>query len=231
MKDIYSSSNSDYMKMTQNWHIQDSAWKAKQIAKIIKKNNLSPDSIVEVGCGVGEILFSLNTKFEDNSIEYVGYDIAKDALKIADQKNISNVKFFCRDFTVEQTKVFDLLLMIDVFEHVPDYIGFIEKCKQKATYKVFHIPLDIHVSSLMRNRLSEVRQSVGHLHYFTKETALATLKDTGLEIIDYNYTKGSEISTNTKTKFANLLRSLLFRYFPDITVKLVGGYSLLVLAK
>ncbi len=43
----------------------------------------------------------------------------------------------------------------------------------------------------MRNTLLEPRSRVGHLHYFTAESALATLKDTGHEIVDYNFTSSA----------------------------------------
>jgi hypothetical protein len=78
-----------------------------------------------------------------------------------------------------------------VFEHVPDYIGFLEKCKPLAKYKIYHIPLDIHVSSVLRGSFVNARYSVGHLHYFSEESALATLKDTGHEIVDCFYTNGA----------------------------------------
>lgn len=231
MKSIYSDSNSEYLALTKSWHAEDSPWKAKQILKLIKRNKLFPNSIAEVGCGVGEILYSLNRKIENNEITFKGYDIAPDAIKIANSKTVSNVEFYCEDFTNLKDVKFDLLLMIDVFEHVPDYLDFIEKCNNKSTYKIFHIPLDIHLSGILRNKLIAARNSVGHLHYFTKETALATLKDTGLNIIDYFYTDGSEISKKIRTKIANIPRKLLFPVAPHFTVKLLGGYSLLVLAE
>ncbi len=230
MKNIYS--NSEYLQMNKTWHVEHSPWKAEQIMKIIKTNNLEPKKIVEVGCGVGEILFQLNQSIDKSSVSFTGYDIAKDAINIAKKKQEPNIDFFCKDFTCdESSNKVDLLLMIDVFEHVPNYIDFIKKCSKRADYKIFHIPLDIHVSSILRNRIISTRKSVGHLHYFTKETALATLEDSGLKVLDYFYTKSSEVSTNLKTKIVNIPRKLLFSVLPDFTVKLFGGYSLLVLAK
>ena len=56
------------------------------------------------------------------------------------------------DLTVSSRSHYDVLLVIDVFEHVPDYLGFIEKLRQKADLKVFHIPLDLSVSSIVRSK-------------------------------------------------------------------------------
>lgn len=234
MKDIYKDNQSEYLSKNKTWHAEDSEWKAAQINDIINRNNLNPQSIVEIGCGAGEILVSLDQMRNDSSIVFEGYDIAKDALAIARRKETSNIKFHLQDFTKIERSDFDMLLMIDVFEHVPDYIGFIEKCKSKAKVKIYHIPLDISFHRLLRNGLIASREKVGHLHYFTKETALATIEDTGQKIIDFCYTDGAlALSKNNSLKsgLGNLARKALYPIAPDKTVTFFGGYSLLVLAE
>ena len=133
----------------------------------------------------------------------------------------------------EIEKYYDLLLCIDVFEHVRDYMGFIGEIKTKSHYKIFHIPLDISVSSILRGQLMYTRKQVGHLHYFTKETALETLKDVNYEIIDYYYTKSfSQLNSKTKIqKMINLLRQIIYYISPDLMARILGGCSLIVLAK
>ena len=77
------------------------------------------------------------------------------------------------------------------------------------------------------------RKSVGHIHYFTKETALETLRGAGYEIVDYFYTANSLELPNRGWK-ANLLklpRNFSFSVNKDLAVRLLEGYSLLVLAK
>ncbi len=232
MKDIYSQEGSEYFKLKSDWDVGDSAWKAKFAYDLLVKNNIYPESIVEVGCGVGEVLLNIEKNFEDSSIKYSGYDIAIDAINIAKSKETENVKYY-RDDLTKLDSFFDVLLMVDVFEHVPDYIGFIEKCAKRAKYKVYHIPLDIHISSLLRGKMIDARNEVGHLHYYTKETALATLVDTEQKIIDYCYTDGTMQTPKKsfKMKLANLARTAMYSVAPDLTVKLFGGYSLMVLTE
>jgi hypothetical protein len=117
---------------------------------------------------------------------------------------------------------------------VPDYMGFVDKCRQRAKYKIYHIPLDIHVSSVLRNAFIRSRYDIGHIHYFTADSAIATLKDTGHEIIDCVYTDiafglFSEHPSFNKA-IANVPRWLLSRLSVPFTARLLGGYSLLVLA-
>lgn len=77
------------------------------------------------------------------------------------------------------------------------------------------------------------REKIGHIHYFMKDTALSTLMDCGEEVIDYFYTPGSmEAGTPSfKAKILNVLRRLLFSINQDFSVKLLSGYSLMVLTK
>lgn len=73
--------------------------------------------------------------------------------------------------------------MIDVFEHVDNYLGIITKASRLPQYKIFHNPLALSLLSLLRNMLLYFRKSVGHLHYFTKEPALDTLEYCCFDII------------------------------------------------
>ena len=134
----------------------------------------------------------------------------------------------------ENPEYFDIAMAIDVFEHVEDHFGFLRKLKEKAEYKIFHIPLDLSVQSVLRSApIINFRKSLGHIHYFTKETALETLKDTGYEIVDYFYTASSfEVSNRGwKGDLLRIPRKLVFAVNKDLTVRILGGYSLLVLAK
>jgi len=146
------------------------------------------------------------------------------------------VEFFCENmFLAENSDVVDVLLVVDVFEHVPDYMGFVSKCRSMGTFKVYHIPLDIHVSSVLRNTFDRTRQDIGHLHSFTASSAIATLRDTGHEIVDQFYTDGASglfrQHPSIKRAMANIPRRLLSKFSVPFTARLLGGYSLLVLAK
>lgn len=180
-----------YLENNPTWHIEDSAWKAEQIFKIIQNNNLQPLSICEVGCGSGEILNQLYLKMS-NGLNFTGYEISPQAYQNCQEKAKDRLSFKLGNLHQEENTYFDLLLCIDVFEHIEDYFGFLKNLRQKSKYQIFHIPLDISVSSVLRSTpILTARQLVGHLHYFSKETALATLKDTGYEICNYFYTAGS----------------------------------------
>ena len=147
---IYTENNSEYLRNNPTWHVEHSPWKARQIAKMLGRNRIFPRSIVEVGCGVGEILSQLHNSLPSD-IEFTGYDISNDAISIAKQKEKEGLKFECKDY-LDSSAFVDLLLMVDVLEHVDDYLGFLRSCKNKAKDTIFHIPLDISVQAILRNR-------------------------------------------------------------------------------
>jgi SAM-dependent methyltransferase len=227
----YYQENSAYLESNPSWHIEDSPWKAKQILKMIKKNSLQINSIAEIGCGAGEILNRLQTSLPKNVL-FTGFDISPDAIKMAQKRKSQRVSFRQEDM-IKSREFFDLLLMIDVFEHVEDYMGFLRACKDKSEYKLFHIPLDASMFMIFRNKLLTMRKSVGHLHYFMKDTALATLSDTGYEIVDHFYTSIIlDIPRKSiKSKMGYMPRRLLSLMSEDFAAKTIGGFSLMVLAK
>jgi hypothetical protein len=80
---------------------------------------------------------------------------------------------------------FDLVLALDVFEDVPDDLGFLAELHTRRARFVFHVPLDPSVRSVLRaTPLAEQRRNVGHLHFFTDETALAALETASYRILD-----------------------------------------------
>jgi hypothetical protein len=214
------------------YHTEDSPWKAQQILKMISKPNIKITSVCEVGCGAGEILRQLQLGMPEDTI-FCGYEISPQGFELCKQRENERLVFYGEDLLATDTESFDLLLCIDVFEHVEDYIGFLRKLRKKARYKIFHIPLDMSVQTVLRCApIIQGRATVGHLHYFMKETALCTLEDAGYEIEDYFYTPARIDGAKTlKAKLAKLPRIVFSLISPDLTARILGGYSLLVLAK
>ena len=222
-----------YLANNPTWHAEDSRWKATQIGRILGKNHIAPSTICEVGCGAGEVLACLADDYGAD-VQLSGYDISPQALEIGRKKERENLHFFLKDIFDERDAAFDVVAVIDVVEHVEDYLGFLRRLRTTGTYKVFHIPLDLSVQWVLRSSpILHERASAGHLHYFTKETALATLLDTGYEVIDWFYTRGA-LELPKRGWKANLLalpRRLGFLIHQDLTVRVLGGFSMLVLTR
>lgn len=224
----------EYLANNPDWHEPDSAWKVRQIAAMMDRHRLAPASVVEVGCGAGGILRELAVQ-RPGTRRFVGFDIASDAIALATRTPSERVEFRCADFLDRTDERFDLLLLIDVFEHVPDYMGFLRALRGRADRYIFHIPLDMTVFGLLKNLPTKRRDTVGHLHYFSKATALRTLTDTGYTIEDCVFTRTAldkaALRDSPQRQILNLSRRGLFALSPDLAVTLLGGFALMVLAR
>ncbi|MDP4116079.1 MAG: methyltransferase domain-containing protein [Bacteroidota bacterium] len=225
--------NGNYFKNNPTWHVEDANWKAQQIIKIIEANRIEPKSICEVGCGAGEILNQLHSRM-NNNISFTGYEISPQAYELCKQRTKGRLSFKLLNILDDTESLFDVVLVIDVVEHIEDCFGFLKKIKDKGRFKILHIPLDMSVQKVLRcSPILEARSQVGHIHYFSKETALAMISESGYKIIDYFYTQSAiEVpSKKLKTQLAKFPRKFFFKLNQDLTARILGGYSLLVLAE
>ena len=222
-----------YLRRNPTWHAEDSRWKADHVFEILRKNRIAPMTVCEVGYGAGEVLHQLHGLMPDN-VTFSGYEISPQAYEMARPKSKDRLSYHLKDLLEERDARFDVVLVIDVLEHVEDIYGFLRGLHPKGRHAVFHIPLDLSVYSVLRTtHIIDERRRTGHIHYFTKETALATLRDAGYEILDHYYTASAvELPRATlKENLARYPRRVLYKVNADLTVKLLGGYSLIVLAR
>jgi|SRR6186997_3246100 hypothetical protein len=231
METIYT--DGTYLRNNPDWHVDDSPWKAKHVARMLDRHGIVPQTVCEIGCGAGEILRSLSTHLEP-STRFFGYEISPNAYKICSQKANERFTFKLANLLDETDVRFDLVMAMDVFEHVEDYFGFLRKLRDKAQYKVFHIPLELSAQEVLRGKpLLNARRTVGHIHHFSKETALATLEDCGYTVLDHFYTSGRTDlgGLGWKSQLMRLPRQALYKVNQDAAVRTLGGYSLLALAR
>ena len=124
--------------------------------------------------------------------------------------------------------------MLDVLEHLGDPFTFLHRLRDHGDLMVFHFPLDLSAISVLRQTpLLHVRAKVGHVHFFTRGLALALLDECGYEVIEARYT-GAALNApqrSLKTRLAGLLRRLVYAVNRDIGARLLGGETLMVLAR
>jgi len=223
----------NYLKNNPTWDVEDAPWKADLIFRMMEKHQLKPTTICEVGCGCGEILRQLQLKMPV-SVKFTGYEISPHAYELCKKRSNERLSFNLKNYCDEFDNYCDLILLIDLVEHLEDYFRFLRDVRSKSPYKILHIPLEMFVLAVLHPQfLLGQRKKVGHLHYFSRDSALQVLRDLGYEILDYQYTAGYSLPRNygLKDKLLKIPRSLLYPICPDFTVRVFGGYSLLVLVK
>jgi SAM-dependent methyltransferase len=251
-EDLYLSG--EYLKKNPTWHVGESPWKAREILRMMTRNTIVPETICEVGCGAGEVLKRLQEHMDSRCMLW-GYEISPYAFELTKSRANEKLQFKLADIRQEKDVFFDLILVMDVVEHVEDCFNFLREIKPKSQYKIFHIPMDLSVQSILFGHLIEYRKAYGHIHYFTKEIALQLLKDVGYEIVDYFYTtetievQSNEVERNLLKRLRKLLGrikrqfisrlqklpgELLFAINEDVAVRIWGHWGqwrLLILAK
>ncbi len=219
--------NGDYLSQNEDWHAAESPWKANHILNILENNKVSFNTLAEVGCGAGRILHELSNALPNKSFK--GFDISPQAAGFWQTLPESNrVDYALEDF-LETDEQFDVLMAIDVFEHVPDYMGFLKKLSTHSKYFIFHVPLDLNMLMVAKDEHLALRNRIGHIHYFSQSTTVSTLQDCGYKVTDWFYTADCDLPGHERS--INPLRKLLFKMNPDFAVKALGGWSMMVLAE
>jgi SAM-dependent methyltransferase len=224
----------EYATKNPSWHVEDSAWKATRILELMRDERLEPATVAEVGCGAGEVLRQLHEELGDG-VRFVGYDVSPQAIELARSRSAPRLRFELRDIREDAGESFDLILLIDVIEHVQDYFGLLRAVRERAGHCILHIPLDLSALTAARpHSLVEAYDSLGHVHFFAKETALRMLAEAGFEVTKWRYTKVFETHRSAERARLRVLtqaRGLLDKVSTELCAHALGGYSLLVLVR
>lgn len=220
----------EYRRDNPTWHLEDARWKAAKVARILELNGVSPSSIADLGCGVGGVLAELRGL--DVARSYYGFDISPDAIAEAQASRGHGIDFIVGHPVAGQT--YSAVLLLDVLEHVSDPHALLATAGSAGEYLVAHIPLELNVLGALRPAsLMFARRTVGHINHYCKETALAMIDEAGFDIVASEITAGAiELEGGgTKRKIAKLPRRVGHSASPELAARLLGGFSLLVLAR
>lgn len=224
--------NGEHLDRNPDWHVYASSWKARHVLRMLERHQLSAHTIGEAGCGAGEVLRQLQLQMDPQCV-FFGYDVSPQAIELARSRESQRLHFKLADILQEPDAYFDLLLILDVVEHVEDYFAFLRELRPLGRDKIFNFPLDLSVQALLRNDgLMMRRRTYGHLHYFTKDLALQSLRGEGYEIVDWFYAPfGLDFPVGARGKIVRWPRMLFSAISEDLTARLLGGFSLFVLAR
>jgi SAM-dependent methyltransferase len=222
-----------YFKETKTWHSEDAHWKASHILGGLKAIATPITTMADIGCGSGDVLALLADALPDTQ-KLTGWELAPNAYELTKRHQNKKLTYLNDLMTNHPDAIYDVLLVLDVFEHIDDYIGFLRSIKPHAKDFVFHIPLDASARNILAENhiLRYKREKIGHLHYFTKYTALATLEDCGykIKLARLTHSKIQPPAASLKGRIKQGLHKILYAVNNDFYARSIGGCSLLVLA-
>lgn len=217
-------------------HQEDSDFKVKAISRllfpILSYHKIPIDSYSDVGCGSGGVIKAMKEQlraagFQTKNIQ--GFDISPHVAQLKEE----GIVFKMADFTTEG-ELMDLVTLTDVFEHVTDPVNFIAGIAKKARIIAFHIPLDDCLSVNFRNLQRAKIKNPGHLIFLNTNSALNLITQSGLKILDYDYSietlSAPSNNGTTLQKIASPVKLLISKISPWLLAK-IFGFSLVVIAK
>lgn len=156
----------------------------KMLKVLLQNHNVN--NILDFGCGTGEIINYIKRTFPDYNV--MGADFSAKAIQIAKNNNI-DVNFFVGNIDAfNYNSKFDLILAIDVIEHISDDMSCLKKINQFLCHNGL---LLLSIPNLMVY-WTKSDETGGHFRRYTKKEIIEKLKMSGFEI-EYIKTYGFPI--------------------------------------
>jgi len=178
----------DYAKKNPTWHLEDGEFKAQEILPYIielvkSKKNCNNFKIAEVGAGTGVVLNSISSLLGSsdfvNDVTFTGFEISGFAVNIGKDK-FPRLDLRHEDF-LETKDHFDLILLIDVLEHLENPDMLLRAAFKSAKYVIVRQPLDNTITAFLKNNYSEYRKTIGHISHFNYKIFIDLMARNGLQ--------------------------------------------------
>ena len=220
----------DYAARNPTWHEEDGPAKAAGLYALLDKHQIRPKTVLEVGCGTGAVLASMMDwwRADDLSPTCEGWDLAEPPIARAQTRSTDRLTFHHGAMPADCRA--DLLLCVDVFEHLDDDVAFLRDLRAHAPWMLFRIPLDDSMVDRATGRTASFRQQYGHLHAYTRRTALERIEQAGIDVVDWDFHR-IEPEVHGLRVVLSAVRSVAFRAQRRLAVRVLGGWSLLVLGR
>lgn len=152
-----------------------------RIENIIKSLDLTKDiKVLDVGCGNG----FLANLIADNVKAYIGIDVSSefisDAKKRVSKDNCKFYKIELEEYAKGKTNIYDLIFLLDVTEHIPDYdlkpiLRDCQKLLKSNGMLVIHTPNKDYLLEQLKGK-GLIKQTTGHIAVRNSEEYINLLK-------------------------------------------------------
>lgn len=159
--------------------------KARNLVSLVPEG-MEFKNILEGGCALGVVLNNLADRLK--IADRTGIDISFENIKTA-QQLFPGCKFFrgtIEDFIKsanggELGRKFDLVILSDIVEHIPDDLGFLKEVSKVADHVLFNLPLEKAFKN--RNRVYGETDPSGHLRWYNRKDAEKLVEAAGFKVI------------------------------------------------
>jgi SAM-dependent methyltransferase len=220
----------DYAELNSGWHVEDAEDKVAAVLKSIERARLHPQSICDIGCGSGDVLARLHRTL--GTERAVGYDISRHAIELASRHSAHGLRFVIGGVQPD-VQPYDLMLLLDVVEHVPEPVSFLMSLRDAAPCAIMNIPLELCVLKVLSaDSLARGRRALGHVHYFNERVVYELLREAGYSVTDawFSPPGTGRVVPEPWRRALRAAQRVATGISPRIAARTIGGSSLMVAA-
>src|SRR5215210_917752 len=179
--DAYSISDAPQAEHYGRWRELSARTKADHVAELTRRAGVRPRTLVEIGCGTGDLLAQLFARGVAERQD--GFELSAPAAEIARSHGIPRTRIEIFDGTRVPAAdgAYDLAVVSHVLEHVPDPPALLAEAARIARWVVVEVPLEANRSASRPAKRAEAAR-IGHIQFFDRATVRALCARAGLEI-------------------------------------------------
>ena len=161
------------------WRAIGARSKAAHVRTLVRRADLHPRTIAEIGCGDGSLLVHLS-----DLATVDGFELSVNAAAHASNRGVARrVEAFDGLNVPAADDEYDLAVLSHVIEHVPEQRPLLEEAARIAPHVLVEVPLEDNRSA-RRPAKRALAQRAGHLHAFDRAAIHAQLTSAGLAVRD-----------------------------------------------
>jgi len=243
----------EYMEKNPSLHEEDSAWKIGKIIPALERLMKEMPAreqinLLDVGGGAGVVLSRVSAYLSSEHglrVNKYALDLSPGMLKVQHERNPDLRRAVNEDITATsfKDKELDLVLMIDVLEHVPDPVAALKELKRISHYVLFKVPLENNTLFNVRNlaRGGRPRQQaiedIGHINTYTLGSVRRQVEAHAGEVLHlsltnvFDYWLNSEHyrqSMNAKFRLLNRTAASMFQVSPRLCSLMFGDFVMML---
>ncbi|MEA1929907.1 MAG: class I SAM-dependent methyltransferase [Patescibacteria group bacterium] len=226
----------EYIDKNPDLNDSDIKDKIDAIDRVLSPTRMKFGAILDLACGSGKILLSLSSRCL--SKRNTGVDISEKIINIARENDFENkVNWVVSDIFNLEPDNYELILAIDILEHVEDDLKLLNHAKTLGGFMVVKVPIEDNLVNKLVKLLSfrlvdehrYTEDRYGHIHHYSEGGVMDLIDKSDWGLVSKVYLplpKRSKLSWE-------ILRIILFPIWymsEPLYLKVNGGFLILALA-
>jgi len=250
VKNLYLSN--EYIVKNPSLHEEDSPWKVRKIIPLVDRavSNLNRKEInlLDAGGGAGLILKAVSVYIEEKhgiKVNRFALDLSPAMLKIQKKNNPDLKKALSEDVckTSLGDKEIDLMLVIDLLEHISNPVEALEEIKRISRFAIFKVPMEGNLSLRIWNFINRGKprrrlvKTIGHINVYSFGKLKRRIEKHAGRVLDSYFTNVFDYYRNSKYyknsmklshRSVNLVAAYVFKLSPRLCSIIFGDFAMIL---